>query len=205
MQQNLQQQFGNIDIYLFDQILKGNYDDCKKILDVGCGAGRNLVYFLQNGIEVYTVDPDPQSVADVKKLAGELAPALPETNFVIASAEDLPFEDASFDLVICNAVLHFARSAEHFDAMLSSIWRVLKPGGLFFARLASDIGLETLMLPTGHGRYWMPDGTERFLVNEKMLMDYTRLLNAKLYEPIKTTNVQNMRCMTTWCLQKNSK
>jgi SAM-dependent methyltransferase len=202
MQQNLQQQFGNIDIYLFDQILKGNYDDCKKILDVGCGAGRNLVYFLQNGIDVYAVDPDPQSVADVKKLAGELAPALPKTNFVMASAEDLPFEDAGFDLVICNAVLHFAHNAEHFDSMLSSMWRVLKPGGLFFARLASDIGLETLMLPIGHGRYWMPDGTERFLVNEKMLLDYTRVLNAKLYEPIKTTNVQNMRCMTTWCLQK---
>ncbi|HZY36465.1 MAG TPA: class I SAM-dependent methyltransferase [Mucilaginibacter sp.] len=202
MQQNLQQQFGNIDIYLFDQILKGNYDDCKKILDVGCGAGRNLVYFLQNGIDVYAVDPDPQSVADVKKLAGELAPALPKTNFVMASAEDLPFEDAGFDLVICNAVLHFAHNAEHFDSMLSSMWRVLKPGGLFFARLASDIGLETLMLPIGHGRYWMPDGTERFLVNEKMLLDYTRVLNAKLYEPIKTTNVQNIRCMTTWCLQK---
>lgn len=193
---------GNIDIYLFDQIIKGNYEDCHKILDVGCGAGRNLVYFLQNGFDVHAIDPNPQSVADVKKLAKALAPGLPEPNFLIAAAEKLPFADNSFDLVICSAVLHFAQSEAHFDAMLRSVWRVLKPGGLFFARLASDIGLENLVLPTGHGRYLLPDGTERFLANEKMLMDYTRAFNAKLYEPIKTTNVQNMRCMTTWCLQK---
>lgn len=200
--EQLRKQLGNIDIYLFDQIIKGNYEDCQKILDVGCGAGRNLVYFLQNGFDVYAIDPSPESVAIVKKMARELAPALPESNFILTSAESLPFEDANFDLVICSAVLHFARSEEHFDAMLRSIWRVLKPGGLFFARLASDIGLEMLALPTGNGRYLLPDGTERFLVNEKMLMDYTRSFNAKLYEPIKTTNVQNMRCMTTWCLQK---
>jgi len=202
MQKDLQQQFGNIDIYLFDQLLKGTYDNCHKVLDAGCGGGRNLIYFLRNGFDVHAVDPNPEAVETIKQLAKTLAPVIPSTNFKVCAAENLPFEDAGFDLVICNAVLHFARSAEHFDAMLRSMWRVLKPGGLFFARLASDIGLETLMLPAGHGRYWMPDGTERFLVNEKMLLDYTRLLNAKLYEPIKTTNVQNMRCMTTWCLQK---
>lgn len=202
MKQNLQQLFGNIDIYLFDQLLKGTYDNCHTILDAGCGGGRNLVYFLQNGFSVYGIDPNPEAIDAVKKLSQNLAPGNPLRNFVVAPAEALPFDDNSFDLVISSAVLHFAHSEEHFESMLHSMWRVLKSGGYLFARLASDIGLENLVLPTGHGRYLLPDGSERLLVNEKMLLNYTRGLNARLMEPIKTTNVQNMRCMTTWCLQK---
>jgi tellurite methyltransferase len=202
MKQNLQQLLGNIDIYLLDQLLKGTYNDCHTVLDAGCGGGRNLVYFLQNGYDVYGVDPNPEAIEAVKTLSQSLAPTNPLSNFMVAAAEHLPFADSSFDLVISSAVLHFARSEEHFESMLHSMWRVLKPGGFLFARLASDIGLESLVLPTGLGRYLLPDGSERFLVSEKMLLHYTRLLNARLHEPIKTTNVQNMRCMTTWCLQK---
>jgi len=202
MQKNLLQQFGNIDIYVFDQLLKGTYDNCRKILDAGCGGGRNLVYFLQNGFEVYGVDPNPEAVDTVKHLARTLAPALPSNNFKVAAAENLPFDDNFFDLVISSAVLHFADREVHFESMLYSMWRVLKPGGFLFARLASDIGLGGLVLPTGNGRYLLPDGSERFLVNEQMLLHYTKMLDARLHEPIKTTNVQNLRCMTTWCLQK---
>jgi tellurite methyltransferase len=202
MKQNLQQLLGNIDIYLFDQLLKGTYNDCHTVLDAGCGGGRNLVYFLQNGYNVYGIDPKLEAVEAVKTLSKSLAPANPLSNFMVAAAEGLPFADDSFDLVICSAVLHFAHSEDHFESMLHSMWRVLKPGGYLFARLASDIGLESLVLPTGHGRYLLPDGSERFLVSEKMLLHYTRLLNARLHEPVKTTNVQNIRCMTTWCLQK---
>jgi tellurite methyltransferase len=202
MEQNLQQQFGNIDIYLFDQLLKGTYNNCHKILDAGCGGGRNLVYFFQNGFDVHAIDPNPDAVTAVKELAKKISPEIPATNFHTASAEDLPFDDNYFDLVISSAVLHLANSEAHFENMLNSMWRVLKPGGYFFARLASDIGLETLVIPTGHGRYLLPDRSERFLVSEQTLLYYTKELNARLYEPLKTTNVQNLRCMTTWCLQK---
>jgi ubiquinone/menaquinone biosynthesis C-methylase UbiE len=202
MQNNLWELYGNIDIYLFDQLLKGRFNNCNKVLDAGCGGGRNLVYFLRNGFDVYGIDPNPQVVKVVTELAASLAPDIPSTNFKVASAEELPFEDASFDLVISSAVLHFAANEFHFDGMLRSMWRVLKPGGYMFARLASDIGIETLVQNLGSGRYLLPDGSERFLVNEEMLLDYTNDLNGKLYEPIKTTNVQNLRCMTTWCLQK---
>jgi tellurite methyltransferase len=204
MQSTLQQNFGNIDIYLFDQLLKGTYDDCTKVLDAGCGGGRNLVYFLRNGYEVYAIDPSAKAVDEVKTLANSIAPAIPQANFMVAAAEDIPFNDQYFDLVISSAVLHFANSEAHFDSMLRNMWRVLKPGGYLFARLASDIGIESLVLPLGKGRYLLPDGSERFLVNEQMLLNYTQLLNAQLHEPIKTTNVQNMRCMTTWCLQKHN-
>ena len=201
-QNNLQQLYGNIDIYLFDQLLKGRFDNCQKVLDAGCGGGRNLVYFLRNGFDVYAIDPNPQAVDAVKELAANLAPAIPLTNFTIGAAEDLPFADAGFDLVISSAVLHFAANEQHFEEMLLSMWRVLKPGGYLFARLASDIGIETLVHSLGNGRYLLPDGSTRFLVNEQMLLNYTMQLNGHLFEPIKTTNVQNLRCMTTWCIQK---
>jgi SAM-dependent methyltransferase len=202
MQNNLWELYGNIDIYLFDQLLKGRFNNCNKVLDAGCGGGRNLVYFLRNGFDVYGIDPNAQVINVVAELAASLAPGIPSTNFRVATAEELPFDDGHFDLVISSAVLHFAVNEFHFDSMLRSMWRVLKPGGYLFARLASDIGIETLVENLGSGRYLLPDGSQRFLVNEEMLLDYTNDLNGKLYEPIKTTNVQNLRCMTTWCLQK---
>ncbi|WP_454803787.1 class I SAM-dependent methyltransferase [Mucilaginibacter phyllosphaerae] len=199
---NLHQQFGNIDIYLFDQLLKGRFDDCKKVLDVGCGGGRNLIYFLQNAFDVYGIDPDPDAIGQVRQLAQTLAPNLAPQNFVVATAEVMPFANDSFDLVISSAVLHFAKDNNHFDAMLRAMWATLKPGGCFFARLASDIGIQDKVFALGNSRYLLPDGSERFLVNQDILMEYTNDLGGELLEPIKTTNVQNLRCMTTWCVQK---
>jgi SAM-dependent methyltransferase len=199
---NLRNLYGNIDIYLFDQLLKGRFDNCRTVLDAGCGSGRNITYFLQNGFSVYGVDQSEHAVELSKRLSADLCADHSPDNFKLAALENLPFDDGRFDLVICSAVLHFANDAEHFDSMLRSLWRVLKPGGYFFARLASDIGIETLVQPLGNYRYLLPDGSERFLVNEEILLEYTRELGAQLYEPIKTTNVQNLRCMTTWCMQK---
>lgn len=202
MQNQLLPLLGNIDIYLFDQLLKGTYDNCDKVLDAGCGAGRNLVYFLKSGFDVYAVDPDPEAITAVTELAAALSPGNPQGNFVKTSIEDMPYPDAFFDLVISSAVLHFANDEQHFKRMLFGMWRVLKPGGFLFARLASDIGIEQLVLPLGNGRHFLPDGSERYLVNEQQLLTLTHELGAYLHEPIKTTNVQHLRCMTTWCLQK---
>lgn len=198
----IQEQFGNIDIYLFDQLLKGRFDQCKKILDVGCGGGRNIVFFMKNGFEVYGVDQNPEAIEQVQAMAKVLSPQTPSDHFKVAKIDEMPFAAASFDLVICSAVLHFAHSATHFDEMLQAIWKTVKRGGYFFCRLASNIGTEQVVQPIGNGRYLLPDGTERFLVDEATLLHYTSALNGTLYERIKTTNVQNLRSMTTWCVQK---
>lgn len=200
--QHLQEIFGNLDIYLFDQLLKGTYDDCRLILDAGCGTGRNLTYFLQSGAGVFGVDQNPEAIAQLRNFAGAYDQVIPEENFRVAAVEILPFEKETFDLVISSAVLHFAADQKHFEAMLSSMWAVLKPGGYFFCRLASDIGIESLVRAIGNGRYLLPDGSERFLVNQDLLLRLSKELGGELYEPIKTTNVQNLRCMTTWCLRK---
>jgi SAM-dependent methyltransferase len=171
-----------------------------RVLDAGCGPGRNLVYLLREGYEVFASDQSSAAIAQTRALAAALAPHLPAENFRVEPIEAITYPDGAFDLVICSAVLHFARDDAHFNAMLENLWRVLKPGGLLFCRLASTIGMPHKHL-TGH-RYLAPDGVERFCVDETLLMTLTTKLGAQLVDPIKTTVVQNQRCMTTWIIRK---
>jgi SAM-dependent methyltransferase len=200
----LQEQFGEIDIYVFDQLLRGRLVPGMRVLDAGCGSGRNIVYLLRSGCEVFGIDADPHSVLTVQRLAAELAPHLPPDNFRVETLEQVSLPEHCVDAVICIAVLHFARDDAHFDAMLRSIWRVLRPGGLLFCRLASSIGMEQRMQPIAGRRHRMPDGTERYLVDEALLMHRTRELGGELLDPVKTTVVQNQRCMTTWVVRKDA-
>jgi SAM-dependent methyltransferase len=199
------EQFGGIDIYLFDQLQKGRLPPGTRVLDAGCGAGRNLVYFLRANYEVFGVDQSAEAISRVRGLAASLSPALPAANFPVSAIERMPFPGDHFGAVISSAVLHFARDAAHFGAMLGEMWRVLAPGGLFFARLASSAGIEGLITPTGAGRFLLPDGSERFLVDEAALFSAAERLGADWLDPLKTTNVQNLRCMATWVLRKTHK
>ena len=209
---NLQELFGGIDIYLFDQLLKGRFDPGMRILDAGCGSGRNLVYFLRKGYEVFGVDQSAEAISQTQRLAAALAPHLPADNFRVEPVEKMSWEWApvtthihnahGFDVVISSALLHFARDEEHWQAMVNEMWRVLRTGGIFFARLASTIGIEKRVELIEGRRYHLPDGSDRFLVDEAMLHQVTASLGGEFIEPIKTTIVENLRAMTTWVLIK---
>jgi ubiquinone/menaquinone biosynthesis C-methylase UbiE len=199
---NLQEWFGGIDIYLFDQLLKGRFVSGIRLLDAGCGSGRNLVYFLRTGYEVFAIDQSSEAISQTRMLASTLAPNLPPENFRVEQVERMSFNDAHFDAVLSSAVLHFARTDEQWEAMVKEMWRVLKPGGIFFARLASSTGIEVLIQPLGGRRYHLPDGSARFLVDTAMLQAVSASLGGEFIEPIKTVVVHNMRAMTTWCLRK---
>jgi SAM-dependent methyltransferase len=194
--------FGQIDIYLFDQLLRGRIGTGMTVLDAGCGHGRNLVFFLRHSYETYAVDPDASAIRDVRSLAERLAPQLPLSNFREEAVESNSFPDHAADVVISSAVLHFARDESHFLAMLRGTWRLVKPNGLFFCRLASSIGMESHFTSLGGRRFALPDGTERFLVDEPYLLALTSELGAALLDPLKTTVVQDRRCMTTWVLRR---
>jgi len=197
---SLHDQFGPIDIYLFDQLLRGSIAPHMRIVDAGCGSGRNLVYLLRQGCEIFAVDQNPEAIAQLRQLSASLGTRLPDANFQVAPVEHMPFPDHFADVVLCSAVLHFARSQTQFRAMLGDVWRVLRPGGLLFCRLASRIGMDFPQLQ--NGLFQMPDGQHWFLVDEPMLMSLTVELGAQLMDPLKTTIVQNLRCMTTWVVRK---
>jgi tellurite methyltransferase len=199
---DLESQFGQIDIYLFDQLLRRRIRPGMRVLDAACGGGRNLVYLLQSGYEVFATDADSRAVQTVQRLAAALAPQLPATNFRVEPVERMTFADAFAEVVISSAVLHFARDDDQFFAMLSEMWRVLKPQGMLFCRLASTIGMEHRVRAIGGRRFLLPDGSERYLVDEAMLMDLTARLGGALLDPLKTTIVQDQRCMTTWVVTK---
>jgi SAM-dependent methyltransferase len=197
----LRNQFGDIDIYLFDQLLRGRFDGRTRVLDAGCGGGRNLPYFLAHGFKVFAIDGDAGEVAAVSRLFSQTAPGLSGDRVRQGQVDALPWADASMDAVISSAVLHFARDAAHFYAMVEEMWRVLAPDGLFFARLATSISIES-RVQASVGRVQLPDGSERFVVDEATLLNTTTRLGGTLLDPLKTTNVQNQRAMTTWVVQK---
>ena len=199
---SLQEQFGQIDIYVFDQILRGNIAPDMRVLDAGCGYGRNLVYLLREGCDVFALDANAEGVDHVRALAAELAPQLPSENFRVGAIEAMDFPDAFADVVICNSVLHFARDEQHFLAMVSELWRVLRPGGMLFCRLGSRIGMEFERVR--NHIYRIGDGSEWFLVDEAVLLRMTEQMNGLLVDPLKTTIVQDYRCMTTWVVRKRT-
>lgn len=227
------------DIYLIDQILRGRLDSCTSVLDAGCGKARNLIGLARAGVDVRAVDRDEARVAKAMEALAAAGCSDVDTVVQVAEVDALPFDDNSFDVVICSAVLHFARDTAHFDAMVDELWRVLAPDGLLFTRLASSIGLEGRIEVADDGgdgagvegeaqtdregavasgdapthvanngmtgacrRYRLPDGTDRYLVNEALLLATTERLGGILADPIKTTNVQGQRCMTTWCVRR---
>ena len=199
---DIQGLFGNIDIYLFDQVLRGRVTPGMRVLDGGCGGGRNLVYLLNEGYDVFGTDVSAAAIDDVRRLVAAIRPDVPAENFRTESLEATSFPDGFADVVLCSAVLHFARDDEQFDAMLNGAWRALRAGGLFFCRLASSIGMESRVEQVNGRRYRLPDGSERYLVDQELLLDLTRTLGGHLLDPLKTTVVQDQRCMTTWVLRK---
>jgi SAM-dependent methyltransferase len=138
----------------------------------------------------------------VRELAASLAPKLPPDNFRVEAVEKMSFADADFDVVISSAVLHFAKDEQHWQSMVDEMWRVLRPGGIFFARLASNIGIEDQVQLIEGRRHHLPDGSDRFLVDEQMLRQTTTALGGQWLEPFKTVVVADMRSMSNWCLQK---
>src|ERR1700754_1569033 len=165
--------FGSIDIYLFDQLLRGRIRPGMRILDAGCGFGRNLVYFLREGYEVFGVDENAHAIENLREFSRSLAPSLPPSNFRAEQIEAMTFPDQSMDVVILSAVLHFAADDDQFSAMLAAAWRGLKRAGILFCRLASYIGMENQVRRLEGRRFLLPDGSERYLVDEPLLLRLT--------------------------------
>lgn len=200
MVQNVLSYLGDIDIYLLDQVMKNRYEPGERILDAGVGGGRNLHWFSHGSYDLYGVDTNALAIESLK----EQYPAWATEQLQVAGLDALPFPDAFFDHIICSAVLHFAQSEKHFLQMLGEMIRVLAPGGSLFIRMTSEIGIETFIEPVGEGVYNLPDGSQRFLLTRQLLQILFQRFPIGLAEPVKTVNVEDIRCMTTLVLIKSA-
>lgn len=201
----LRDAFGSIDIYVFDQLLRGRITPEMRILDAGCGSGRNVEHLLRCGADVSATDAAEQSIEQVRALAARHAPALSSDHFRVEPLDRLSFPDASFDAVICCAVLHFSEDEAAFRRALDEMFRVLRPGGAFFARLASSIGIEDSVRREHDRWHTLPDGSSRFLVDAPYLAREGSRVGGEPIDPLKTTVVEGARSMTTWVLRKTDK
>lgn len=194
----IKENLGNIDIYLLDQVFKGRYQEEDRILDAGCGVGRNSHYFIENNFSIYGIDQNQEAIDSIiesnKNVTSE--------NYKKGYLNEIPFKDNFFDHIICNAVLHFAENTDDFNQMFSELVRVLKPNGTIFIRMTSCFGIEQKIAPLGGGVYSIPDGSVRFLLDEKLLMNLSLNFPVKMIEPLKTVNVDNARCMSNLLFSK---
>ncbi|MBL6720036.1 MAG: class I SAM-dependent methyltransferase [Planctomycetes bacterium] len=189
--------FEGLDVYLFDQLVKGRIHPGMRVLDAGCGGGRNARWLVEQGAEVHGVDRNPEALERAAEHLG-----LGPERLQVADLEALPFEAAAFDAVLCCAVLHFAADHGAFERMLDELVRVLRPGGVLFARLATRTGIEELVRDLGRGRYALPEDREWYLVSEDELLRHGERHGLELLEPVKATRVQGLRAMGTWVVRK---
>ncbi len=193
---------GNVDIYLLDQILKGRFTKEMKILDAGCGEGRNAVYFIQKGYQIFGIDPNDVAIQYCRFLTKSLNPDFDSHRFQIGKLESIPFHADAFDAVICSAVLHFAENVDNFWQMIQEINRVLKAGGIFWFRMTTAFGgILTQSQEIGKGKYALPDGSDRFLFLPAYV-DKLEKVGFRFLEPLKTVLIPGQREMGVFLLEK---
>ncbi len=173
-----------------------------RILDAGCGEGRNLVYFIRNGFEVWGVDQDATALRMLRLIGKSLHPAFEPDRIIEGDLGKLLFAPESFDAIISSAVLHFAQDTGAFWQMLDELLRVLRPGGVLFIRMTALMGMETLAKPLDNGRYHLPDDSDRFLLTESLLEIMMQRYPLEWIEPFKTVLVAGQRSMSTLVLRK---
>lgn len=193
----LKEQLGNTDIYLIDQILKGVIKPGISILDAGCGKGRNMFWFYKQGFDIHGVDLDPENINFVRGYYLSFKGTLK-----VSDLTKIDHKNRAFQYIICSAVLHFAKSEDHFLKMIAELERVLDKKGILFIRMTSNFGVKEEFDDQSNGQYILRDGSTRFLLTQDLLNTIVSKFSLTLIEPIKTTNVDNLRCMTTLVFRK---
>jgi len=191
-----------MDLYLLDHLLKDRFTPQMKILDAGCGEGRNILYFLQQGYDVYGVDQNPEAIRLLQFIVKSNWPTYPYQQFSVQDIGTLSWDEPTFDLIISSAVLHFAEHHTHFWAMLDAMYQSLKVGGYLFCRMASNVGMGQLTEAPGEGRFHLPDGSIRYLLTAEIVDQLKKQYALEFVEPLKSVVVDGQRSMAALLLRK---
>lgn len=117
----------------------------KKVLDIGCGGGRNTEMLINFGFDVFACDFYQGMVRTTKNrlIKKGFKSKFVEDRIKKAPMTKLPYDSSNFDIVLCHGVYHNAQSLEEFDHALEESARVLKKGGhLYFNMFTSDLIAE---------------------------------------------------------------
>lgn len=182
--EDINKAFGNIDLFLLDQLLKGNFNNRKILLDAGCGEGRNLKYFITRGLEVYGIDTSPAAI----RMAGLIYRK--GAIFKEAGIEDQPFSENFFEAILCINVLHHCRNEEQFIKMWDTLINMLKPGGILFIR--------TLI------KAEKPTEEDLFLLSEQLLEKLISKCRLRWIEPLKKEVMNDGKALGVLVLTKQN-
>jgi tellurite methyltransferase len=199
---NMLSEIGKTDVYLLDQIMRGRIHPKMRLLDAGCGWGRNSEYFIKNDFEIYGVDRSEEAIMNLKSHLSEWKASYPKERFSVADLNEIPFPNNHFDFIICSAVLHFCESRAHFIALFEEMIRVLKPSGIFWFRMTTKHTIEHIAKHLYDDIYVLPDGSTRYLLDRNILHDLMKKHELTFLDPFKTVNVSDIRTMATVVLKK---
>ncbi|MEW6558107.1 MAG: class I SAM-dependent methyltransferase [Elusimicrobiota bacterium] len=114
----------------------------KKILDLGCGSGRHVIYFTKRGFDVYGIDISKEGLNITKSW---LKKEKLKANLKIGSVyEKLPYQNNFFDAIISVQVIHHAR-IKTIRKAIREIERILKPNGLIFITVRKRMSKRELL------------------------------------------------------------
>lgn len=179
----------NVDVYLLDQALKNRLNASTKILDAGCGSGRNFSWLANEGMDISGFDPNASAIAALRETWPRYAHALH-----VSTIEEFETSD-KFEFIICNAVLHFAESHEAFQTQFARLVQLLVPGGILFVRMTTSMGMGDSLNINEKGVCTLPDTSVRYVLTRTQIDHLLKEHKLRLLEPIKTVLVEQLRSM----------
>ncbi len=188
-------ELGNVDVYVIDQLLKGAIRKEQRLLDAGCGSGRNFSYFANNNFNITGIDPNEEHIRNLQQKHPNLSHQL------LNSSIESFHPKHTFDYIICNAVLHFAQNHAHFQTLFERLVSFLEKDGILFIRMTSNHGMTDLGKSVD-GVYELSDQSTRYLITREQLSQLCETHNLVLEAPFKSVLVENWRSMATIVVRK---
>ena len=185
-----------MDLFLMDLILKGKIPSNARVLDVGCGEGRNGIHFIQQGHEYHGWDIDSSKLKLLEYLAKTFDAS--HAHFKIQDIRSAE-ADRFFDFIICSRMLHFAESKVDFLLMWEKLSGQLKRGGILYVSMDSIIDND-LWKKLEHGKIKFPDARIHFALTSDIYEEIKK--GFEEIEPLKTLVYHNKRAQSFLCFKK---